>query len=179
MDTVSQWFPPLTNREVLTILLGCAIAITTGLVLLLLPFQRRIRTWAAAHGYDVVKVQALDSYRRWWDTAWRVTVRDQSGRGRVAVIHLVGFLPFPDRIDVQWEGDNLTQSPYDRLMAGGLLRAWLLWIVAVALVTVPRAVLLRSPTGSVGLRISVGQVVLALAPPVAFTAMWIWRRRRS
>ena len=104
MDAVSHWFPPLTNREVLTILGGCAIAIITGLVALMVPFQRRLRAWAASQGYEVAKVEGLSSYRRWWDTVWRVTLRDRSGLTRVGIVRFVGFLPFPDRIEVQWEG---------------------------------------------------------------------------
>ncbi len=67
MDRVSQWFPPLTNREVQTILLG--------------------------------------------DTVWRVTVRDQSGLDSVGVLRLVGLLPFPNRIEVQWQEGPLLLAP--------------------------------------------------------------------
>ena len=104
MDTVSRWFPPLTNREVLTILAGCAIAIIAGLVVVMVPFQRRLRAWAASQGYEVTKVEGLSSYRRWWNTVWRVTVRDRSGLTRVATVRFMGFLPLPTRLEVQWEG---------------------------------------------------------------------------
>lgn len=103
MDSVSRWFPPLTNHEVLTILGGCAIAIIVGLLILMVPFQRRLRAWAARQGYQVVKVEGLSSYRRWWNTVWRVTLRDQSGLTRVGIVTFAGFLPFPNRLEVQWE----------------------------------------------------------------------------
>jgi|GEM_PF-5842970 hypothetical protein len=107
MDKVSQWFPPLTNREVLIILGGCAIAIITGMLLVYVPFRRRLRRWATKLGYEVVDVQALSSSREMWDTKWRVTLRDQSGLTRMVVITYMGFFLFPGRIDAHWEGDPL------------------------------------------------------------------------
>jgi hypothetical protein len=103
MDAVSSWFPPLTNREVLTILGACAIAIVVGTTLWWLPIRRRLRAWASAQGYEIAKVEALSSYRRLWDTVYRVTVRDQVGRVRLALVTLVGFELFPTRLDIEWE----------------------------------------------------------------------------
>ena len=103
MDAVSSWFPPLTNREVLTILSGCAIAIVVGTIAWWLPIRRRLRGWASGQGYEVVKLEALSSYRRLWNTVYRVTVRDQAGRVRVAQVTLVGLELFPSRLDVEWQ----------------------------------------------------------------------------
>jgi|SRR5690349_21984603 len=106
MDNVSKWFSPLTNREVLTILAACAVAITVGIVALLLPLRRRLRTWAASQGFELTKLEGWGSNRRWWNTEWRVTVRAPSGLTRVGIVRLVGFLPFPNRVDVRWEGES-------------------------------------------------------------------------
>ena len=178
MDAVSHWFPPLTNREVLTILLGCAAAIVAGILALVLPFQRRLRAWAAEQGYELTRVVGLSSNRQWWNTQWRVTVRDRSGAARVGTVTFVGFEPFPDRIDVQWE-DGKSAASHLQWTAGRLLRFWLFWLIIVLFVLVTPVVLFPVPAIPLKHRIANGVIEVLLILPLLFSGLWAWRRNRS
>ena len=178
MDAVSHWFPPLTNREVLTILFGCAVAIVLGTAALLVPFQRRLRGWAAEQGFEVIKVEGISSYRQWWDTMWRVTVRDRSGFTRVATITFLGLALFPDRIEVQWQGADGPSTVHPQWTVGRLLRVWMFWLSAVGLVEVP-ALLVPAATPLFRLRFSLGLVGGVFIAPLLFSGVWVWRRKRS
>ena len=113
-----DWMGPLTNREVIAILLACGLIMSAAIGLVGWLARRGLRQWAQTQGYELVDHEFGPGLwgRRWegwrhpldnppWGT-WRVTVRGSRGIMRTGLAYFRTFRMDPDRIEVRWDDEE-------------------------------------------------------------------------
>lgn len=178
MDKVVVWASPLTMREVLLIAAGCAIAMIAFLGIYALNVGRRLRTWAREQGYALTSYAPTSTRFALLDDTYRVTMNDAAGNERSGCVCLVGLWFWPERLEVQWDGQpNASSLP--RWTVATLVWGSVLWVAFVGVFFLLPEMAWPSPNSSFTLRTWVPGHYVLIIPWLTFVASWSWRRFRN